>query len=265
MARKKPRHPLAHYFGGGGHRLLVAVATASELEAVMEGLNADEPAGTSRPWQAYEFDALTVLHTGAGKANAAGAVASELMRARAENRAYAAVLSVGMAGLYPEFVDYRGHKWPIGTRVCCIGAHLVDEEIEQTPPSAGFLNLGAIEPTTTVFTVDNKVRHGEAIFWQALLFGTVNTVSTISGASNLDFGDWRRRTQACVEDTQTGAIAQVCHRHGIPWNALQVVSHVCGQPETLQLLTALASLTDMVRQWDFPPSSRWCLVNRWMA
>lgn len=226
-------------------RLLVPVAAYPEVVAVLKGL--DCPAQVQRDlWRAYRFPCLTVLQTGVGKANAAGAVAAELTRARINGSDYAGVISLGVSGSYQDL--------PSGTTVCCSQAVLADEGMEL---EGSFESLKSMGWAKTVFPLDMEVDWIECLSLQADIAGGVNTISAISGTVAMA-QRYQLRTQAIAEDMETASLALVSQQFGVPFGALRVICNECGSSKPWDLNIGLDRLSELVRQWKFDTSSWLC-------
>ncbi|RTL39807.1 MAG: futalosine hydrolase [Candidatus Melainabacteria bacterium] len=221
-------------------RLLVAVASGGEYRAIIEALQhkIDDAAGD---WRAQHFESFSLLQTGVGKANAAGAVTHELMSGNASRRNYAVVLSFGIAGSLQSHVE-------IGSSV--FGSTVVFAD-EGTPFIAG-QDWTSLEQSgwaqTSFHTSDcDWSQHLSA---NADHVGTIATVSTISGTDEIA-AQYRQRTGALAEAMEGAAIAQVCQRLEIPFAELRVISNRCGNRNInkLDIPTSFKRLKQIVSEW----------------
>ena len=229
-----PRPTFAQFFSAE-EPLLLAVAAHAELTRVLAGLGCPRITVQRDRWQAIRFQSLTVLYTGVGKANAAGSLAAEL----SERPHYQGVVSLGSAGSY---VD----RLPIGAVIRASRAVLVDEgtkigrDFTTLEQSGWGLNTFSCRWTPAFGALEHDAS------------GVVNTVSTISGATELS-GDYARRTpEALIEDMELAALAGVCAQFGLPLCGLKIVSSYCGRPKTGDAATGLARIEQIVRGWCFP-------------
>jgi futalosine hydrolase len=225
---------------GPARKLLVAVAAFPEVEAVLRGLGSDEQP-VREVWRDYKFESLTVLQTGVGKANAAGAVAAELVRAEGIRGPYEAVLALGIAGSYADL--------PFGSVVFADQAMLADEGVQAEGP---FESLEKRGWSKTTFPVGQ----GEQPFFaelraQATHVGGVATISCISGTENLARAYSSRMSPApLTEDMETAALACVCKRFDLPFAALRVITNECGKGAWDAPL-GFRKIEELVRQWGF--------------
>ena len=114
----------------GTKKILVAVASQGEFEAVLGGLG---KASEKVPpvWQSLAISNLNILHTGVGKTNAAGAVSRELTIAEGKEEMYSSVVSIGLGGSYDTNIK-------LGESVLGLDHILLDEG---TISNAGWVTL----------------------------------------------------------------------------------------------------------------------------
>lgn len=201
-------------------RLLLAVASPVEFKAVLKGADvADEEVPPL--WETREFDSISILHTGVGKANAAGAVARELGR-----QAYGGVLSLGLAGSFDEKVG-------LCTSFLGIKHYMLDEGAVVNPKGAvvksesGWLSIEDAGWATISVKPDNGVLMN---FFRTLVdnVGDVGTVSTISGTNELS-SEYQKRFKVRIETMESCAIAQTCSILSVPFADIRVISNFCGE------------------------------------
>ncbi len=201
-------------------RLLIAVASPVEFKAVLKGAEvADEEVPPL--WATREFDSISILHTGVGKANAAGAVARELGRLT-----YGGVLSLGLAGSFDEKVGLR-------TSFLGIKHYMLDEGASVNPEGAvvksesGWLSIEDSGWATISVKPDNGVLMN---FFRTLVdnVGDVGTVSTISGTNELS-AEYQKRFKVRIETMESCAIAQTCSILSVPFADIRVISNFCGE------------------------------------
>ena len=214
--------------------LLLCAASHLETQLIIEAATNDEKMSSS-PWQAIHFENFSVLETGVGKTNAAGAIAKELERANAANRKYGGVLVMGIAGALDE-------RLVLGSAVLADRCILVDEG---TPLASAEKDWRSLEEAGFA-QVSFPVRKTE--WWQELSkqvdkIGGIATVSTISGLPELA-KSYRLRSQAVAEGMEGAAVAQVCARYEIDFAELRTISNICGNSNREE------------NPWDFGKSFR---------
>ena len=200
---------------------MLVVAAPAEARAVLSGLGGD-PALAERAWEPHRVgERFSVVVSGIGKANAAGAAAHALPRGAEAG----AVLSVGVAGALP------GSGLRLGDVVAATASVFADEGIE-TPQ--GFRDCAAMGFPLGTFpgsAVPLDGRLAEALALTADALGPVATVSTCSGTAALA-EQVRRRTGAIAEAMEGAAVALVAARVGLPAGELRVISNTTGDRPT---------------------------------
>lgn len=207
-----------------GKSLLLAVAAPSEIRAAFGALGSAQSTEPP-PWTLIHVrEGVDLVHTGVGKANAAGAVARTLDPSR-----HAAVLSIGIGGALPCGPSTRAIRDVVIATACAYA----DEGV-QTP--AGFTDIGSrgFPPTpdfiggaiaTTPWMRDAMLPlSGPG--WSATT-GIIATVSTCSGTDALA-QDVARRIGAAVEAMEGAAVAQAASRLGIACGEVRIVSNTTG-------------------------------------
>jgi futalosine hydrolase len=200
-------------------RLLVVVASAGEARAVLRGFGNPEVGLTS--WVSLAVDARAdLVLTGIGKANAAGAVARALDVSR-----HAAVVNLGIAGALP------GGGLAIGDVLLGTASVFADEGA-QTP--SAFLDCDALGFPIGDFphgavpcSLDTRDGFGAALEKLFPKRGAIATVSTCSGTDALARAI-AERTSALAEGMEGAAAALVCHRVGVPFGEVRVISNTTG-------------------------------------
>lgn len=199
----------------GGGLCMVAVASAGEARTVLAGLGRPgvEP---PRPWGVLPVTGrLSLLVTGVGQANGAGATG-------AMAPGCAGVLSLGLAGALPG-PDAPG----VGRVVACGWCVLADSGVE-TP--GGFvtqadLGFPAMEGCGERFACDPA--------WAAALgpvadaAGGCATVATCSGTDPRAEAI-ASRTGAVCEDMESAGVALAAARLGLPFACVRVISNRTG-------------------------------------
>lgn len=254
--------------------LLLAVASSGETQAVLAALGHSAPA-TGNPgepgdfslasaqdsraaspgeslgdWQALHFPRFSLLQTGVGKANAAGAVARTLTHARASGKNYAGVLSFGIAG------SLKQDSVKIAQTVFASKAVLADEG---TPLING-CDWTSLERSgwaqtdfdTCLFSASNWAQYLQE---KADHSGPIATVSTISGSDQIA-ADYFKRTGALAEAMEGAAIAQVCAKFELAFAELRVISNYCGNRDIhkLDIPASFKRLKELVSSWGFAES-----------
>lgn len=224
------------------NRLLLAVASGGEYSAVLKALSVSDSAAPG-DWCAVHFDAFSILQTGVGKSNSAGAVARELAVGKLSNRNYGAVLSFGIAGSLVEHVK-------IGSTVFASAAVFADEGT----PFIAEQEWTSLEQSGWARTsfVSEDYSWSQYLSSTADHIGAIATVSTISGTDEIA-AQYAKRTGALAEGMEGAAIAQVCARLEIPFAELRVISNRCGNRNVnkLDIPTSSNRLIQVVRDWNF--------------
>ncbi|GJQ28845.1 MAG: hypothetical protein HBSAPP03_07290 [Phycisphaerae bacterium] len=195
--------------------MLVAVAAPKEAAAALRGLGLE---GTPGLWEVVRGgEGVDVVMTGVGKANAAGCVA----RAVAPG-AYAAVLSVGIAGALP-----GGPA--VGAVVVGTRSEFADEGV-MTP--AGFEDLARVG-----FPVVDGGMGVEMDGWVADALrgveGVRGVIACVSACSGTDAqaAEMVRRTGAVAEAMEGAAVGLVARRIGVGFGEVRVISNQTGARE----------------------------------
>ncbi len=229
-------------FFNSNNRLLVAVASGGEFGAVLKALNQNVDK-ISKEWCVSHFDSLSILQTGVGKSNSAGAVTHELTIAETKNRRYGAVLSFGIAGSLDEQVK-------IGSTVFGSAAVFADEGT----PCLANQEWTSLEESGWALTCFQQNQHpwSQYLSLSADHIGIIATVSTISGTNEIA-AQYAKRTGALAEGMEGAAIAQVCSRLAVPFAELRVISNRCGNRDVnkLDIPTSFTRLTQVVQDWKF--------------
>lgn len=235
-------------FFSSNNRLLVAIASGGEYGAVLKALNQNDREGSSAceglsDWRASHFEAFSILQTGVGKSNSAGAVAHELVSGEKNNRHYSGVLSFGIAGSLQDNIE-------IGSTVFGSAAVFADEGT----PSLANQDWTSLEQSgwAQTFFPHNESDWSKHLLSHADHVGVIATVSTISGTDAIA-ADYAKRTGALAEGMEGAAVAQVCSRLEIPFAELRVISNRCGNRNVnkLDIPTSFKRLTQLVREWNF--------------
>lgn len=230
--------PLAE--GTGGATLLV-FATVMEAKAALGGWAEQRAVGeverSAGTWTVVRGvrEAVDVLVTGVGKANAAGAVAAVLSRDRSR---YGLVLSAGIGGLLP---GEAGAGLKLADAVIADACLFADEGIAFTDgtfedlASRGF---GPEKPTApgadasrwagVKYRVDDAVRARLSVAGGAVR--SIAAVSTCSGNDALAKAI-AQRTGAAVEAMEGAAVALSAWRFGVAMGEIRTISNTTGDRE----------------------------------
>ncbi|MBX9685482.1 MAG: futalosine hydrolase [Candidatus Obscuribacterales bacterium] len=199
--------------------LLLCAASSAETELVLSVF--DEKSKSSGAWQTFHFGCCTVMETGVGKSNAAGAVAVELLRAEVRQRKYASVLVIGIGG-------GLSRELALGDAVLADSCVLVDEGT----PLKGASKWRSLEESGFA-QLEFSSRKSE--WWHELAghvdrVGKIATVSTISGFPEIAEA-YEERSHALVEAMEGAAVAQVCARFNVDFAELRSISNICGNSD----------------------------------
>ena len=214
-------------------RTLIVVAAAIEYEAVMRGFGAPNTPAPA-PWLAREIGrGVSLVLSGVGKANAAGATAAAIERQRPD-----LVLSLGIGGtLDPEA--------PIGSLVAATRCVFADEGLS-TPE--GFATLSSIGFASAID--GDSVEVAEPLIRASTGFGTLaGPIATVSTCSATDGrrDEVRSRTGAIAEAMEGAAVALAAARSGIPACEIRSISNTTGDRgrQDWDIRAALESLSDL--------------------
>ena len=229
-------------------RLLLAVATPLEADAVLAPFGKTRPTPT-HPWALFPVaDRIDLVITGVGKSPAAAAVASTLAQGR-----HAGVLNLGIAGSLPTTSPLG-----LGSSILASAHAFADEGVAlpptpSTPPHTDpFLSLHAMgfaPPGTT----NGSVPCDPA--WTAILrrhltttaFAPIATVSTCSGTDALAVA-MAARTGAAAEGMEGAAVALAAQTLGHHYAELRTISNTTGDRprQVWDLRGALAQLAALL-------------------
>jgi futalosine hydrolase len=198
--------------------VLFVVAASGEAQAAVRGLslagNVEVP-----EWEAVGVGAgVSLLRTGVGKANAAGAVACVCNANK-----YRAIVNVGIAGALPE------SELEIGSVIGGSASVFADEGLETED---GFRTIAEMGFPLGPRPIEGVRIPGDSGLVARLrghvdAMGAIATVSTCSGTDALA-RRVRERTGADAECMEGAAIAQVCARLGVPFVEVRVISNTTG-------------------------------------
>lgn len=162
---------------------------------------------------------VALMHSGVGKANAAGAITSLLFAERPE-----AVIVIGCGGAYPDAGLEIGE-------VTLASEEIFGDEGVLTP--GGFLDMEALGLPLVLsggarhfnrFIADPRLLHQARGILGEPTVGPFVTVSTCSGV--LAVGrELARRTGGICENMEGAAVAQVCILYGIPFLEIRGISN----------------------------------------
>jgi futalosine hydrolase len=196
---------------------LLIVAAPAEACAVLHACDVD-PSLAERQWEPVELTTgLTLLITGIGKVNAAGAVARFAHPSRC-----ARIVSLGLAGILP------GAPLDIGDAVAASASIYADEGL-LTPD--GFLDCAAMGFPPLAGMGSAFPAADDLLGLLAPLVrmaAPIATVSTCSGTDELA-AQVGQRTGAVAECMEGAAIAHVARRLGIPHADVRIISNTTGE------------------------------------
>jgi futalosine hydrolase len=215
--------------------LLLTVASPIECKAVLAGLDVAElePPGL---WEKLDVgERISVLHTGVGKANAAGATSKELFG----SQSYGGVISIGVAGSYEESIGLR-------SSVLGLKHWMLDEgTIVRNDPD--WVSLERSGWAKTSVECDNGELHQHC---RSLVdhMGDVATISTISGTNEMREA-YLRRGGVMIETMESGAVALVCSMRKVDFADVRIISNFCGERtrDNHDFPGALKQVSHMVR------------------
>ena len=229
----------------GGQPLLLVVAAPTEARAVIRGVTGITPADPRISWDPIELNQrVSLLLSGVGKSNAAGATASALGQQR-----FGAIVSLGVGGALPKTEelgtpDFHHH---IGDAVRCLTSTFVDEGVLtergwQTMAQRGFgPRQGMPDPDSMSIQSDHRLLNllGAAIPEA----GRCATVSTCSATNELAL-QTAHRSGCTVEAMEGAAVGLAAQRLApeIPFLELRVISNRTGSDPGWDLETALGRL-----------------------
>jgi len=216
-------------------RLLIAVASAIEFKAVLNGFDVGDDE-VPPLWKTREInDYISVLHTGVGKANAAAAAAKELARTN-----YGGVVSIGLAGSYDESIKLLSSV--LGTK------HWMLDEGTVTKKEPGWISLEEAGWVKSSVECDNGqlLQHCKSLVEHE---GEVATISTISGTTELR-DEYLRRAPVKIETMESCAIANVCFIENVEYADIRIISNFCGErtADNHDFPGALKQLANIVRK-----------------
>jgi futalosine hydrolase len=226
--------------------LLLVVAAPTEARAVIRGVTGISPADLRIAWDPIELDdRVSILLSGVGKSNAAGATASALGRQR-----FGAIISLGVGGALPktEGTGSSDFHHQIGDSVRCLRSVFADEGVEtddgwQTMAQRGFgPRQGMPGPESMSIEADHRLMQLlEAAIPDS---GRCATVSTCSGTSQLARRT-AQRSGCTIEAMEGAAVGLIVQRIApeIPFLELRVISNRTGSDPGWDIETALRGLS----------------------
>ncbi len=211
--------------------VLVAVASRLEFDAIM-------PERSCNPWQRVSVrPGLDVVLTGAGKANAAGAIARF-----ADSDNDRTLLNIGIGGSLP------GSSLDLGAAVVATRSVFSDEGL-LTP--SGFTSLDDLgfSPAMQGDGVDGDASLIETATCIGCAPVRIATVSTCSG-TNASAEATALRTNASVEAMEGAAVGLVADRLRLRFVEIRVISNTTGDRDGQRwaMDTALRRMRDLFEQ-----------------
>lgn len=226
--------------------LLLVIAAPAEARAVIRGVTGINPADLRISWDPIELDQrVSLLLSGVGKSNAAGATAHALGRSR-----YGAIVSLGVGGALPKADGTRTPSFhhQIGDPVRCLQSVFGDEGVQtddgwQTMVQRGFgPRQGLADPDSMSIEADHwLVRLLEPTI---PTIGRCATVSACSGSDELALRT-AQRSGCTIEAMEGAAVGLAAQRVApeIPFIELRVISNRTGSNPGWDLETALKGLS----------------------
>lgn len=226
--------------------VLIVAAAPRECDAIARGFDAPPP---DRPWSPRQLaPGWTLVRSGVGKADAAGAAAAfsdPEPHSAPHTQPPSAILSLGIAGsLEPGL--------PLGSIVAADRSAFADEGIETPEGFRSLADMG-FAPDPAIgggIPGDPALLDHLALGVPDLHRGTIATVSTCSG-TDAAAAAVRARTGARAEAMEGAAVALVAWRRGLRFAELRVISNTTGDRERQQwdLEGSLAVLERLARRW----------------
>lgn len=237
---RRPSDPVDPSDTHASGRLLLIVAAESEARAVLSALGHDGPPPAQWSFRPVSGRADLLL-TGVGKANAAGATAHAL--SSSGPRTYQAAINLGIAGALPSLDGPRdtppgaalAFTLPLNAAILASTSTFADEGLES--PGGGFQSLAemgfpmigepVVSPGAAGPAIGGDSALGASLMPLVDLAAPIATVSTCSGTNALAL-QVARRTGALAEGMEGAAIALACHRLGVPFAEVRVISNTTG-------------------------------------
>lgn len=199
-------------------RVLFATAVDAEADALRRG------------------DArLDVTAVGVGPAAAAAGAARLLSLSEARGRAYQGIVSVGIAGGFPDLIEPGGVVIADRSVYADLGAQAAD----------GFLTIDELGFGSAVHAVDETLTGLLRAALPGAHVGGVLTVSTVTGTADRA-AELRKRWPDAIAETMEGAgVAAAARACGVPYAELRTISNAIGprDRDSWQIGKALAALT----------------------
>jgi futalosine hydrolase len=199
-------------------RVLFATAVDAEADALRRG----DPR-------------LDVVSVGVGPAAAAAGAARLLSLAEAQGTAYHGIVSVGIAGGFPDQIEPGGVVIADRSVYADLGAQAAE----------GFLAIDELGFGSAVHAVDETLTELLRAALPGALVGSVLTVSTVTGTADRAT-ELRERWPDAVAETMEGAgVAAAARACGVAYAELRAISNPIGprDRESWQIGRALAALT----------------------
>jgi len=205
--------------------LLVVTAVEAEADAVRVGLGGTTP--------------ITVAAVGVGAAAAAAGTARLLALAEAAGRAYAGVVSAGVAGGFPGRAGVGGIVLATRSVAADLGAESPD----------GFLPLEQLGLGSGTVPADPELLFALRTALPAALVGDVLTVSTVTGTAGSATALAARHPDALAEAMEGYGVACAALGAGVPFGELRTISNPVGPRDRAawRIREALDALTGAAR------------------
>lgn len=198
--------------------VLIVVASLGELKSVLRGLGGDNTCSFPS-WTTRRVEHLSILHSGVGKVNAAGALAAELSKS---GTSYEKVLGLGLAGTYDFSLPLKSVA--IGKDHWMLDEGTASDETNRwrSLQDDGWAEVKAACTKGPLRTMLKPLADTEV---------NVATISTISGTDELA-AVYQKRAAVTLETMESAALALVCEKYSIEFVDLRIVSNECGDRKT---------------------------------
>lgn len=226
--------------------ILLVVAASTEARSVVAGVTGSRPEALRVLWEPQQLDErVSLLLTGVGKANAAGAVGHALAR-----ETFGAIVSIGIGGALPTDESAATYHHERGDIVRCERSVFADEGVISSSGWESMADRGfgpRIDlPESDSMAIDADARALDLLSERFPASGSAATVSTCSGT---DEAAWATasRSGCTVEAMEGAAVGLVALRLApeIPFVELRVISNRTGSDPRWDLPLALDRLAEL--------------------
>lgn len=216
--------------------ILIVAAVDAEVRSLIAtpSHNKLTPSNQKTGWPVYNINPhVTIVLSGIGRANAAGATAYALTNNQNQNQSkYQAVINVGIAGALP------GSNLQLGDIVIASESVFYEEGIDlpEGPRDLQTLGFGLIEPECN-WVSGNRIYGTETLIEKikSIIPGKLNaarnSIATVARCSGTDKAaqSVARMTGSVAEAMEGAAVVFVARRLGIPAVEIRVISNTCGE------------------------------------